>query len=109
MRSNSQTTSDTHPQHLQLLETLLHQLLHFARVALHASLPECIYCPSPSVLAEVVCGELLALAQKRTEERAGLVGRGGGGHLWVTVCAFYAGYSKVAWYLVPEEICSVGN
>lgn len=48
----------TYLEHLQLLQTMLHQLLYPPRIALCAVLPECIPCSSLGVLAEVVCGEL---------------------------------------------------
>jgi hypothetical protein len=93
--SSNPITSNTHLQHLQLLEALLHQLLRFAPIGLHTGFPERIYCPSPCILAEVVCSELFALAQKRSEERAGLVGRSVGGHRR-KICAVCAAIVDVA-------------
>lgn len=70
--------SSTHLHALQLLQTLLHQLLHFAPIALAYVFPESVPCPPLGVLAEVIGGELIALAQERAKEGAGFEGGHGG-------------------------------
>ena len=49
-------------QHLQLLQTLLHQLLHLPRVRHILVLVEGIDGPTVGILAEVVCLEVAALS-----------------------------------------------
>ena len=57
--------SCTHLQHLQLLLTLLQELLYPALLRNAFVVPESIACSPFGVLAEVVSGELAALAQQR--------------------------------------------
>jgi len=54
----------THLQHLQLLQSFLHQLLDLPLFCLSSVLPECVSCPSLGVFSEVVCCELAGLAEE---------------------------------------------
>ena len=53
-------------QHLQLLQSLLDQLLLLPVILHILVLPECVARSPPCVLAEVICCELLALTQELT-------------------------------------------
>ncbi len=63
----SSTKNPTHLQHLQLLQPLLYQLLLAPRILLILVLTERIARPPGSVFSEVICGELLSLAEQLAE------------------------------------------
>lgn len=64
---SNQESNTTHLQHLQLLQPLLYQLLLAPRILLILVLAERIARPPGSVFSEVICGELLSLAEQLAE------------------------------------------
>jgi hypothetical protein len=55
---------ESYLQHLQLLQSLLHELLYPPLLALRLVFPERVARSPPGVLAEIVCGELAALPEE---------------------------------------------
>lgn len=53
-------------EHLEVLQPLLHKLLHLSRILHVLVLPESVSCTALGVLSEVVRRELVSLAQKLT-------------------------------------------
>lgn len=98
----SHNKSETHLQNLQLLQPLLHRLLRLARIRLADVLSESVSCAPLGIFAEIVRGELSALAQQRAEERAGFEG-GHGVWCWAMGCALVEGVCG----LVLVDVCRI--